>query len=257
MAKSLYVFDNNDEMSEALNFWVAGLAQVAIAKSDRFTIAISGGSLPSILGAKLSTNATIDWSKWHVFFADERCVPLCDPESNYDLARKHLFSKVSIPASNIYSIRNALVNDPEAAAKDYAQQLKSVFFDASEGDDDCTKQVPVFDLILLGVGPDGHTCSLFPSHKLLDERSKIVASLEDSPKPPPSRITLTYTVLNAASAIAFIATGDSKSDVIHRIIDKGENLPSGRVKPSNGELYWFFDKAAVKMLSTKTDHFTL
>ncbi|TPX37202.1 hypothetical protein SmJEL517_g01120 [Synchytrium microbalum] len=246
MAKALYVFDNNAEISEALNVWTAALAKAAIAKSGRFTVALSGGSLPSVLAAKLVSNPTVEWSKWHIFFADERCVPHDDPESNYDLARKHFTSHVPIPSSNIHPINPDLVNNPEAAANDYADQLESVFGSSVK-----------FDLIFLGMGPDGHTCSLFPGHKLLDEQTKTVSWLTDSPKPPPSRITLTYPVVNAATTVAFVATGESKADALHRIIDLGEALPSGRVKPASGELYWFLDGPAVKGLTAKTQKLKL
>ncbi|TPX47151.1 glucosamine-6-phosphate deaminase [Synchytrium endobioticum] len=230
MAKALYVFEKNSEISEALNAWVSGLSEAAIAKSGRFTVAVSGGSLPSILGAKLATNSSVDWSTWHVFFADERCVRHDSPDSNYDLARKHLFSKVPIPASNIHPINEALISDPEAAADDYARTLNSLFFAASGSN--TTKQ-------------------------LLDEHSRIVSSLSDSPKPPPTRITLTYPVVNAASTVAFVATGESKAAALHKIFDEDEPLPSGRVKPGSGELYWFLDKPAVKSLLAKTDKFKL
>ncbi|KAJ3214932.1 6-phosphogluconolactonase [Dinochytrium kinnereticum] len=236
---SVLVFTaGNKGISEDLNARVSIASSEAIASHGRFTVAISGGSLPSILSANLRDNKSIDWTKWHVFLADERCVPLAHPDSNYDLIKKSLLDFVSIPADQVYPIAENLIADPAAAAVDYTEKLKKVF--GAGG-------IPVFDMILLGMGPDGHTCSLFPGHPLLDEKSLWVASILDSPKPPPSRITLTYPVLNAAIDVVFVTTGDSKADVLHAILDKKEPYPSQRVAPRK-PVIWMLDQPAASKL---------
>uniref|UniRef100_A0A8D0GN95 6-phosphogluconolactonase n=2 Tax=Sphenodon punctatus TaxID=8508 RepID=A0A8D0GN95_SPHPU len=152
----------------------------------------------------------------------------------------HLLPHLSIPEDQIVVINPSL--PVEEAAADYAVKLKEAF----QGED-----MPVFDLLILGVGPDGHTCSLFPDHALLQEREKIVAPLSDSPKPPPERITLTLPVLNAARTVVFVATGESKASVIKRILEGHEQnpLPAARVQPHTGKLYWFLDEPAAKELT--------
>ena len=124
----------------------------------------------------------------------------------------------------------------EAAAKDYEEKLKAL-------------NKSSYDALLLGMGPDGHTCSLFPGHPLLDETSCAVAPITDSPKPPPSRVTLTYPVLNNAKVAAFVCTGDGKKEVVKAILEDGVDYPAGRVKPKEGELYWILDKPAAALLS--------
>ncbi|KAJ3087947.1 6-phosphogluconolactonase [Quaeritorhiza haematococci] len=236
---TIYALPNNTAISDALNDFVTKASKEAIARSNRFTVALSGGSLPSILAEKLKSNTQVDFSKWHVFFADERCVPLDHADSNYLLCKKALFDHVPIPKDQIYHIAPEFATDPPAAAAEYEQQLRRVFG---------TDYTPVFDLLFLGMGPDGHTCSLFPGHKLLEEHSRWVSYLTDSPKPPPPRITLTFPVLNKAHAVAFVSTGESKADVVKRIFDLGEPFPSAMVQPTSKNLVWFVDTKAAKDL---------
>ncbi|KND05119.1 6-phosphogluconolactonase [Spizellomyces punctatus DAOM BR117] len=241
----LYVFPTPDDISAALNVFVAGKSRDAIARSGRFTIALSGGSLPKVLAKQLKSNKSIDWSKWHVFFADERLVPLDHPDSNYLLAKQELLDHVPIPHEQIYTADPNV--DRETAAKKYEEHLKKVFG---------SQDIPSFDLILLGIGPDGHTCSLFPGHPLLDVKDRWVASLDDSPKPPPTRITFTYPLLNNADTNAFVVTGDGKAETVYKILEKREDFPAGRVKAKH-RLIWFTDNGAAKLLTIPASKFSL
>lgn len=177
-----------------------------------------------------------------VYYADERAVPLDHPDSNHNLCTREFYSKTSIPPGNIHTIDPTLLDDLEELADSYEQQLIVQF--ASKD----SARFPVFDLILLGMGPDGHTASLFPGHELLQEEDRWVAYIEDSPKPPSKRITLTYPVINHASKVAFVATGEGKQNVLHTVLDKPEEgLPSSRVRPAfHNQLFWFTDDAAAK-----------
>ncbi|XP_034647922.1 6-phosphogluconolactonase isoform X1 [Trachemys scripta elegans] len=180
------------------------------------------------------------WRSWVLAFCDERLVPVEDPESTYGAYKTHLLSKISIPENQVVIINPSL--PVEEAASDYAEKLKEAF----QGEN-----MPVFDLLILGIGPDGHTCSLFPDHPLLQEKEKIVASISDSPKPPPERITLTLPVLNAARTVVFVATGESKAAILKRILEGDEEnpLPAALVQPHTGKLHWFLDESAAKELT--------
>ncbi|XP_015344734.1 6-phosphogluconolactonase [Marmota marmota marmota] len=160
-----------------------------------------------------------------------------------------LLSRLPIPDSRVITIDPTL--PVEEAAEDYAKKLRQAF----QGD-----SIPVFDLLILGVGPDGHTCSLFPDHPLLQEQEKIVAPISDSPKPPPQRVTLTLPVLNAARTVIFVATGEGKAAVLKRILEDKEEkpLPAALVQPHTGTLRWFLDEAAARLLSVPFEkHSTL
>jgi len=236
---ALISFASNAELSKALSEFILKAQKEALGKKGRFTIALSGGSLPKQLG-ELIGNPAIRWDKWQVYYADERVVPLDHEDSNHKLCMDVLFSKVKIPSENIHHIDTSLLDDLEELADSYERQLILEF--ASKD----SARFPVFDLILLGLGPDGHTASLFPGHSLLVEEDRWVAHLDDSPKPPPKRITLTYPVINHASKVAFVATGESKQTILAEIMDDPavNSFPASRVQPVHGKLYWFVDDAA-------------
>ncbi|KAG2208825.1 hypothetical protein INT46_006131 [Mucor plumbeus] len=237
----VYTFENGDALSGGLNSFVEKASRDSIAKHGYLSIAISGGSLPKILSKELAYNKNVEFNKWHIFWADERCVSHDDPDSNYLEVKKSLLDHIpQIPQENIYPINQAfaIAKDAENAATEYEQQLKKFF----------KNELPNFDLLLLGMGPDGHCCSLFPGHPLLNEQTRWVAPITDSPKPPPERITLTYPVVNNSQMVVFVTAGEGKKDMVQQIIEQPEkNLPCQRVKPV-GKVYWFIDHGAASKL---------
>jgi 6-phosphogluconolactonase len=235
---TLHIYESTLELGAAAATLIAETSAGAIQQRGRFMVALSGGSLPGLIAPALLAEPLrrrLDWAAWHVFFADERCVPLDHPDSNYRLACQRLFDHLPIPPAQIHPL--AAPFSAVEAAKAYRFVLKAVFGKANP---------PQFDLILLGMGPDGHTASLFPGHPLLSERKAWVAPILDAPKPPPERITLTLPVLNAARVVAFIATGAGKAEVLPQVLRPGSTLPAGLVQPTSGHLHWLVDTAAAK-----------
>jgi 6-phosphogluconolactonase len=244
------IYPSRVELSADLAVHVADLAAMASAQQRRFHIALSGGSLMDILSSGLCANPlrdNIDWSNWHVFWADERWVPWSSPASNYGLAHHRFLSRVSIPREQIYAMDNS--TNPAATAKIYASVLAKVF-QSRQG------RMPRFDLILLGVGEDGHTASLFPDHPLPAETKAWVAAVLDAPKPPPIRITMTLPLINNARTIFFVTVGPGKADILSKVLEqksRQQDLPARLVKPSDGELQWFIDRAAATKLDSNNN----
>jgi 6-phosphogluconolactonase len=184
-----------------------------------------------------------------VFFCDERVVPLDHEDSNFRACNEAFLKHVPIPREQIHTIDESLLDDLDELSDEYEKQLIALFAEKNAA------RFPVFDLILLGMGPDGHTCSLFPGHELLSETDRWVAWLDDSPKPPKKRITFTYPVVNHAYRCAFVISGESKQDTLHAILDEPEHgLPCSRVRPAApGLVFWFADAAAAKKVRTVDD----
>ena len=225
---------------------VVRAATDAIAQRGRFTIALSGGSTPKNLYTLIAANAStsLPWDRMFFFWGDERHVPADDPDSNYRMAKEALLSKVAIPPANVFPVP-AGMQDAAAAAEAYEQTVRK-FFALSTG------ELPRFDLILLGMGPDGHTASLFPETAALQEKSRlVVANWVDKLKT--SRITFTLPVLNSARCVAFLVSGIDKAAVLHEVLEgdaPAEKYPAKLVQPSDGKLIWFLDKASASQLST-------
>ncbi|KAI4488205.1 PREDICTED: 6-phosphogluconolactonase [Polistes canadensis] len=238
MAQTIDIFveQNYEAVISRLTTILKTNSDEAIARDDIFKIGLSGGSFVNIL-VKTLPNVSTDWSKWRFFFCDERVVPFENGESTYGSYRTSLIGVVPITEDQFIKIDPEL--SAEEAARDYIKKM-SVYFPPDS--------LPKFDVLLLGLGPDGHTCSLFPNHKLLDETSLWVCPINDSPKPPLSRITFTFPVINNARACVFAVLGDSKAKIIKKILKDNENLPAARVEPTNGSLYWILDEEAAKLM---------
>ena len=216
----------------------AWLVELAVAKEGNFAVCLSGGSTPQGLYERLAEAPYLDafpWSRTHWFWGDERFVPHDDALSNYRMVREALLSRVPIPAINIHPIPTEGVS-PDAAASTYERELKN-FYGAERLD----PARPLFDVNLLGLGPDGHTASLFPGNAVLAERAKWVAAVVGVK--PEARITLTYPALESSRHAAFLVTGKEKRTIFARLRYGDESLPAARLHPISG-VTWFLDRAA-------------
>ncbi len=232
------------EMFEAAAQEIVQAADRAVAERGRFAIALSGGSTPKTLFTLLASNArsSLNWERSFFFWSDERHVPPDNPDSNYRMAQEAMLSKVPVPNGNVFRVP-AENPDAAAAALSYEQTLRK-FFSAGDG------EIPRFDLILLGMGPDGHTASLFPGTAALGEEKRLVVA-NWVEKLNTSRITFTLPLLNAARCVAFLVSGGDKAEVLRTVLQSdapGEQYPAKLVQPENGKLIWFLDRAAASAL---------
>jgi 6-phosphogluconolactonase len=226
--------------------YIARLANEAIVTRGRFTIALSGGNTPkqayTLLGSE-AYRASLDWSLVEIFWGDERCVPPDDPESSYHMATQTLLAGAPIPASQVHRMP-ADLPDRDAASLAYSQEMQRVFG---------TNGIPTFDLIQLGMGPEGHTASLFPRQPSLHEAERLVMPVS-VPKPPPDRLTFTPPLLNAARNVLFLATGAEKQDAFQAVIEGPYNpdeYPAQIVRPPQGEVMWMVDTAIAGKLQAR------
>jgi 6-phosphogluconolactonase len=239
---NLLVYETPEELAGASARDFAARAREAIAERGRFAVALAGGSTPRATYEVLARDYAdeLDWSKVHVFFGDERPVPPDDEASNYRTARETLLSRIRV--GSVHRIRCELT--PEVAAAAYEQELREFF-----GPD----EPPSFDLILLGLGADGHTASLFPGTSALEVTDRwvvvnLVLKLETA------RLTLTIPVINAAKAVTFLVSGSDKAEALKEILERDADpreYPAKFVQPENGDLTWMIDRAAAERL-TKT-----
>ncbi|CCH41667.1 hypothetical protein BN7_1208 [Wickerhamomyces ciferrii] len=237
----VYSAAESSEVANSVAQYIIKAQDEALSSKEYFDIAISGGSLGKVLKAGLVTNkelgSKIQWSKWRVFFSDERLVPLEHEDSNYGLFNELVLKSLAHEGHEgptVYTINESLLHDSdtsndEAIAKEYASFLPKSL-----------------DLILLGCGPDGHTASLFPGRKLLKESNVTIATIADSPKPPSRRITFTFPVLQNSKNIAFVAEGEGKAPVLKEIFGPTESgLPCELVNKLQVPVSWFVNDAAV------------
>ena len=238
----LHIYKTADDVIEGLGNYFAQTVSTAIKQMNECTVVLSGGNSPKKLYELLASTdyrQHIDWDKIYFFFGDERYVPFNDPGNNGNMVKKALFEPLMIPDANIFYINTAI--PPDESAKKYAQRILSHF-----------KNKPVrFDLILLGLGDNGHTASLFPHTTVLQEKKALVKAvhLED---PSSYRITMTSPLINEAHAIAFLVYGNAKSNAVYEVLEGKkdfETYPAQLIIPEEGKVHWFLDEDAAKKLT--------
>jgi 6-phosphogluconolactonase len=239
----LNIFNNENEVLDALAKHFVEVANEAISGQGKFSVALSGGNSPKKLYELLASSFkdNVDWRKVYFFFGDERNVPQTDPQSNYLMAKKALFDPLQISTANIFPVDTSL--DPKEAAKKYEEEIET-FFDEGELS---------FDLILLGLGDNSHTASLFPFTPVLHDRTPGVKEvfLQDQQI---YRITLNAPLINEAQHIAFLVYGEGKAIAVHHVLEDDEDIeefPAQLIEPIVGEIKWFMDDAAAAMLKYK------
>ena len=243
------VTDDAEALADAAALAIAACAAEAVDARGRFTVALAGGSTPRATYERLARpllRARMPWDCTWIFFGDERAVPPDHPDSNYRMANQALLSKVPIPPRQIARIRGE-ADDLETAAADYGRRVAEVF----EGK---RSELPRFDLILLGMGVDGHTGSLFPGSPVLKEVFRTVAAVHAGAAAIPQRITFTLPVINAAAHVMFLVAGAEKAKVLKAVLgEPPSGLPAALVRPANGRLTWLLDRAAAALIAVPND----
>lgn len=238
----IHIANDAKHLSENLASWISNCVQEVLKGQDRFTFVLSGGSTPKQLYALLAGspyNESIPWEKIHFFWGDERAVPFTDERNNARMCYDELLNKISIPEENIHVMRTDIA--PEESAAEYQATLQKYFGDSEN----------TFDFVLLGMGDDGHTLSLFPGTDVINETEKWVTAFF-LPAQDMYRITLTAPVVNAAKFIAFMAVGAGKAETLKSVLEGEINLnkfPSQIIKPQKGQVHWFVDAAAASLLT--------
>jgi 6-phosphogluconolactonase len=235
-------FATADDVADAAVFLFVTLAAKATEERGVFFCSLAGGRTPLSAYRILASpqiSSKVNWPRVHVFWGDERCVPEGDPDRNDEAALEALLRRVPIPSKNIH---RAQANEPEAAQK-YETDLRGTFEENLSLSP--SSSVPRFDLILLGLGPDGHTASLFPGFPAVEETTRLVVRVDGAPKPPPARITFTLPLLDAARHVAFLVTGKDKNTALRRVLNGDRALPAARVAPRDGTLVFLSDAAAL------------
>jgi 6-phosphogluconolactonase len=239
MEPEICVYPNLDDLSRQAAEEIVRIAALAIKKSGLFTIVLSGGSTPRVLYRLLATEykERIEWNSVHCYWGDERYVPSNDPLSNQGMAREALLNHVPIPSQQVHPMPTYFLH-PENAARAYEGILRQTFPDRGTA----------FDLILLGIGPDGHTASLFPGTPELEEAGKWVVPVEVAHIIPRVRLSLTFPAINSARNVFFLVAGEDKRSVLRSIFRDGkkakDQYPAARVSPM-GRLVWFVDRSTL------------
>ena len=223
---SARILHPSDFARDAADF-IAAEIESAVAARALCRLALSGGNTPRAIHAELRRRS-LPWKQVQITFGDERCVPPGDPESNYRMARETLLEAIEIPPGNVFRIRGEAA--PQEAADEYERLLATVAARFGEAR-------YVHDLLLLGLGEDGHTASLFPGSPALAETTRNVIAAT-GPKPPPQRVTMTFPLINAARHVAFLVQGAAKHPLVDEIVAGGSSLPAAKVQPAGGAVTW-------------------
>ncbi len=237
------VKDNPDDLAKEAAMIFSAAALECASEKGLFTVALSGGSTPKLMHRLLAEEpflSEIPWIRTHIFWVDERCVPEDHLSNNFAAAKKDLIDRVPIPESHVYPMPAQVPS--EKGAVEY-QRILSDFFNLGPG------KLPHFDLIFLGMGTDGHTASLFPDQRVLEENERLVVSVKGG-DPDVYRLTITIPVLNNARNIVFLISGRKKAHIIKSVFENNQvSLPAKRVCPVDGTLIWLMDREAASSLS--------
>jgi 6-phosphogluconolactonase len=245
MRSQVRVYPTRSAAAHAAAAQFVATAEKAMNARGRFTVALAGGNTPRDVYRLLATEeyaSMVDWPNVSVFWGDERCVPFNDPENNASMARETLLNHVPVAPNNIYRIQSQL--PPQEAAQNYEQTLRRYF--SGRG-----TNLPNFDLVLLGIGAEGHTASLFPGSPLLNEKERWVGAVYVE-KMKSWRISLTPVALNAASKVLFTVIGEEKAQAVKQILTEPKQpnlLPAQVVDPPDGQVLWIFDKPASSLIN--------
>lgn len=239
--KEILVFENTDQLEEhAIRKW-RDIAEDAVKQRGIFTVSLSGGSTPVKLYKELS-GTDLKWDRTHIFIVDERFVPFDHIDSNFRMINETLLSNIDIQEQNIHPVPTQK-GSPDEAARFYENDIIS-FFNLSSGG------IPAFDLLLLGVGDDGHTASLFPGSPSLNEKDRLAVSAVPSDKSMHERITVTFPVINSARNVIIQITGNTKAEAVKDILEnENSTLPAASVRPHDGKLIFLLDRQAGALLS--------
>lgn len=249
LAPEAHVFQDPEELAAEAADLFLWLAEQAISARGRFSVALSGGTTPKAVYSTLASARTrLDWANVFFFFGDERCVPPSHEESNFLTAQTSLFRPLNIPDTRIFRMKGE--EEPEIAGRDYEAVMRRTLGSSTDG-------WPRFDLILLGLGPDGHTASLFPGTAALEERTRWVAP-GFAPTGIRQRLTLTLSVINHADVVLFLVAGAGKARIARDVLEPSSSetapYPASLVQPIAGRLLWFLDRAAASELTMTKQH---
>ena len=244
MKPGIHRYPSLEDLSRAAAECICEIAEGAIKERGIFTFVLSGGTTPCLLYEELTKEpyaSRVDWQHTHLFWGDERFLPPDHPDSNFSLAFKSLISKVELPPANINRVFTE-IGSTKAAAEGYEKTLRKFFLSAVGSEEE--PHFPSFDVVLLGLGQDGHTASLFPGEAALEETDRWVLAVDGAKASPPvPRVTLTLPAINKAEYVIFLAAGSNKREVFQQVVNNPDTsaYPAARVKPA-GRLLWFIDE---------------